>query len=509
MARALAPRIRSPPGSEWLYLSDHSAVTFDFTVGPAATRGTREAGGLSWLTSCRQTVEKPWGLAWLVPGAIEPVEQGPHPRAARAHDEAGRLEPVAEARSLLYCSTCSTSCEVKVVEEACADAATSNLHGRIGAFFGFVQSVRKTCDASFHTWNPHVTLIPPVLDISLESIAQKDLAEYLNAPESTSKEDLARESLHAQLEVLFSPSDLEKRLTVIFESLRQCPLGHTEWVPGVLEHGRSASVVLYPVGETQACLHSIYKTLHEDVLPPSSAGKFGTARVGAELYEPHLTVASDVSKMEANALVGGMKRRMKDAFKQKQRIGGGSCPDSDGALLAAMNGLVAATTGDDLILMGPPLTFISAMRADGGVWCEAKRLHLRGWPVPQSAGALSSRILASLKLLGLPYDILPVGSAALGLDDAATSDLDLAVQRVCPIKESSAHEILADIKRRLDQHWAVESGLEGVHFSDLCFVEDAQVPILSLLSDAIPETYSISPAFLPLSNPPSADCFWR
>ena len=137
------------------------------------------------------------------------------------------------------------------------------------------------------------------------------------------------------------------------------------------------------------------------------------------------------------------------------------------------------------------------MQAEGGVWCEAKRLHLRGWPVPPSAGALSRRILASLKLLGLPFDILPVGSAALGLDDSTCSDLDLAVSRAGTIRERSAHEILSDIKSRLELLGAGQSGLEGVRFSDLCLAEDAQVPIRS---SYIPQ----QPNSLLVSLPPSA-----
>jgi len=109
-ASALAPCIRSPAGSEWLYLPDHSVVTFDLALGLAPTRGIREAGGLSWLTCRRQTIEKQWGLVWLVPSGIEPVQAG------RADHGAGGLEPVDDAHSLLYCYTCLRAREVKIVE---------------------------------------------------------------------------------------------------------------------------------------------------------------------------------------------------------------------------------------------------------------------------------------------------------------------------------------------------------------------------------------------------------
>lgn len=111
--------------------------------------------------------------------------------------------------------------------------------------------------------------------------------------------------------------DRRYRRQALKTCLQQYPHPHTEFEPGILHHGNTASVVLFPVGQTLTLFKSIYRTLHEDALPPPSAqsgmGKFGTARPEVESFKPHLSLTSSMSLMEATAMLARIRRQMREA----------------------------------------------------------------------------------------------------------------------------------------------------------------------------------------------------
>ena len=309
------------------------------------------------------------------------------------------------------------------------------------------------------------------------------------------------------------------------EELRTClqmnPHPHTEFEPGLLRHGSSASVVLFPVGQTLGLFKSIYRTLHEETLPPPSRGgmgKFGTARPDVDAFTPHLSLASSMPLMEATAMLARVRQEMRDAVRQDQsgvvcssQCGAGDATSTSGPCLHTLGAIVRQRSGDTgaedaFYLVGPPLTSISAVQAGlGGKVREVNRMYLRGWQLGKSASPLAVSVVDFLRQKFPALEFVQICSSAFSLCDSATGDYDLAVvkkslnssfEHDCPKEEdqqTSAIDLLREMETVIaeseaDSSWLGQPGDDGCReevipsfsVSDVHVAEDAKVPILRM-----------------------------